>query len=75
MSAGKEARSPDDHLDDGDLQQRVRERARELLDEGKATARDLGARIRGPMRERPLTALVVAGSIGLLVGMLLGRKR
>ena len=78
MTARNAARSHHDpraDQDDGDLQQRIRDRARELLDEGKASARDLGTRVRGQLRERPLTSLVVAGSFGLLVGLLLGRKR
>lgn len=66
MSASNHARSRDATL---------RARSRELLDEGKARARKLGLRVRGQMRDRPVTSLVVAGSMGLLVGLMLGRKR
>jgi ElaB/YqjD/DUF883 family membrane-anchored ribosome-binding protein len=58
-----------------DLKQRIQDRARELVDHGKDAMQDMRANMRGQVRDRPMTSLVVAGSFGLLLGLLLGRKR
>jgi ElaB/YqjD/DUF883 family membrane-anchored ribosome-binding protein len=76
MSATNETRSLGADLDgDADaLQQRIQDRARELVEDGKEAMENLGTKVRGQVRDRPLTSLVVAGSIGLLIGLLVGRK-
>jgi ElaB/YqjD/DUF883 family membrane-anchored ribosome-binding protein len=52
----------------------LRERAGELVEEGKRKARavkdDVGLRV----SERPFTALLVAGGVGLLIGLMMRRK-
>jgi ElaB/YqjD/DUF883 family membrane-anchored ribosome-binding protein len=79
MSATNEARAHDDGLDGSEIsadsiKQRLKERADELIDDGRAAVGNAGSKMRGQVRERPLTSLVVAGSVGLLVGLLIGRK-
>jgi ElaB/YqjD/DUF883 family membrane-anchored ribosome-binding protein len=77
MSASNEARSLGEDLagDASEMKQRIQDHARELADDGKEVLQDLRNKMRGQVRDRPLTTLVVAGSIGLLLGLLLGRKR
>jgi ElaB/YqjD/DUF883 family membrane-anchored ribosome-binding protein len=77
MTASNDARSLGDELagDASEMKQRIQDRARELADHGKEAVREMGAKVRGQVRDRPLTSLVVAGGIGLLLGLLLGRKR
>jgi ElaB/YqjD/DUF883 family membrane-anchored ribosome-binding protein len=76
MNAKNEARSLGEDLggDAAAMQQHIQDRARELVDEGKEAMENLGTKVRGQVRDRPLTSLVVAGSIGLLIGLLVGRK-
>lgn len=69
-----ETRDPVAH-DGAGLKQRIRNRAHELVEDGQVAAANLGAKVRGQVRDRPLTALVVAGGIGLLLGLLVSRKR
>jgi ElaB/YqjD/DUF883 family membrane-anchored ribosome-binding protein len=76
MSAKNEARSLGEDLD-GDaatMQQHIQDRARALVEDGKEALENVGTKVRGQVRERPLTSLVVAGGIGLLIGLLVGRK-
>ena len=56
------------------LKQRIRDRAEAIVDEGKEAVEHLGTKMRGQVRERPLASLVVAGGVGLLLGMLIARK-
>jgi ElaB/YqjD/DUF883 family membrane-anchored ribosome-binding protein len=78
MTAINEARPLGDELaEDGatDLKHRIQDRARALVNHGKDAVQDMGANMRGQVRDRPMMSLIVAGSFGLLLGMLLGRKR
>jgi ElaB/YqjD/DUF883 family membrane-anchored ribosome-binding protein len=76
MNAKNEPRALGEDLD-GDaaaLQQQIQDRARELVEDGREALENVGTKVRGQVRERPLTSLIVAGSIGLLIGLLVGRK-
>jgi len=76
MTTKNEARALAEDID-GDvanLQQQIQDRARELVEDGKEALENVGTKVRGRVRDRPLTSLVVAGSIGLLIGLLVGRK-
>jgi len=53
----------------------TKETTKGLLRRGRRAAHDAGERVSGKVRERPLTSLAVAGGIGLLLGILLGRRR
>jgi len=77
MTATNETRSHAKDVDGDvdDMQQRIKDRATELVRDGKDAIEGLGTKVRGQLRERPVASLVVAGSIGLLIGMLIGRKR
>jgi ElaB/YqjD/DUF883 family membrane-anchored ribosome-binding protein len=75
MSATNEARAHanvDGDIDD--MQQRIKDRAAELVQDGREAIAGLGTKVRGQVRDRPVASLVVAGSIGLLIGLLIGRK-
>ena len=52
----------------------VREKAGELVERGKEAAVDAGEKLGDRVRERPLTSVAVAAGVGLLVGLLLGRR-
>lgn len=79
MTATNDARSlgtnlePDTLVGAG-LKQRIRDRAETLVDDGKEAVEELGTKMRDQVHERPLTSLVVAGGIGLLLGLLIVRK-
>ncbi len=86
MSATNQARSYgrklDGDVDDaGDIEggdgikQRIKDRAEELVADGREAIENAGSKVRGQVRDRPLTSLAVAGGIGLLIGMLIARKR
>ena len=83
MTANSETHARDerlDGLDGGDataagLKQRLKERADELIDDGREALGNVGGKVSDQVRERPLTSLVVAGSVGLLLGLLIARKR
>jgi ElaB/YqjD/DUF883 family membrane-anchored ribosome-binding protein len=77
MSATNEARAhaKDVAGDVDDMQHRIKDRATELVQDGKDAIQGLGTKVRSQFRDRPVASLVVAGSIGLLIGLLIGRKR
>jgi len=52
----------------------VRVRTEETLRAARARLEDTGRRLDGQVREHPWTAVGVAAGIGLIVGVLLGRK-
>jgi len=58
-----------------DMKQRLKDRADELVEQGQEAVENLGNKVRGQVNARPLTSLVVAGGIGLLLGLLIARRR
>ena len=68
--------SLDVDTDAGDgLKQRIKDRAEALVEGGRDALENLGTQARGQVRDRPLTSLAVAGGIGLLLGVLIARRR
>lgn len=57
------------------LKHNLRERTEKAVEDGQEALENLGSKFRGQVRERPMTALVVASGIGLLLGLLIARKR
>jgi len=52
----------------------VSDKAGEFVQRGKEAAVDAGERMTDCVRERPLTSVAVAAGVGLLVGLMLGRR-
>ena len=55
--------------------ERVREKAGEMMDRGRESVERVRESVSDRVRERPLTSVLVAGGIGLLLGMLVARRR
>jgi ElaB/YqjD/DUF883 family membrane-anchored ribosome-binding protein len=55
--------------------ERVREAAGDLVDRGREKADEMRESVSERVRERPLTSLLIAGGIGLLLGMYAARRR
>jgi ElaB/YqjD/DUF883 family membrane-anchored ribosome-binding protein len=53
----------------------VREKAGEVVEKGRRKAREAREGMAERIRERPLTSLAIAGSVGLLIGLLARRRR
>lgn len=60
--------------DHSELKQRFTERASKIVEHGEEALENVGTRVRGQVVERPLTSIAVASGVGLLVGLLIGRK-
>ncbi len=58
-----------------DFGQRIRDGAHEALENGQEALEHLGSTVRGQVRDRPLAALMIAGGVGLLLGILIDRRR
>jgi len=58
-----------------DLVDRGRAAASDMVDRGRESVDHARERLSDRVRERPLTSVLVAGGIGLLVGMLIARRR
>lgn len=63
----------DDHADG--IKQRIKDGAKELLADGEEAMENLGSTVRDQVCNRPLTSIVVASGIGLLLGVLVSRRR
>lgn len=46
----------------------------QVVDSGKAHAREWTSNLQGGVRERPVQSLLIAASVGIFVGWLLGRR-
>ena len=80
MSTTHDPRTLGSKLDNGasvgdDLKARIRQGADNFVEDSRETLENLRGKLRGQVRERPMTSLVVAGGIGLLLGLLIARKR
>ena len=53
----------------------VIDRADEVVEKGKAKARELRESVSDSLREDPLKAMLIAGGVGLLIGLYFGRQR
>ena len=47
---------------------------KELLANGQEAIESFGCKVRDQVSDRPMTSVMVASGIGLLIGLLLGRK-
>jgi len=54
---------------------RVREAAGEMVDRGRESVERVRENVSDRVRERPLTSVLIAGGIGMLLGMLAARRR
>lgn len=52
----------------------VRDAASDCMEQGRARAHDLSRSIENQIREQPLRSVLIAGGIGLLLGVLLIRR-
>jgi len=80
MSSSQDARHAGRRIDPDvetatNIKERIKERAEELVEQGQEAVENLGERVRGQVTARPLASLLAAGGIGLLLGMLIARKR
>ena len=55
--------------------ERVREAAGEMVDRGRESVERVRENVSDRVRERPLTSVLIAGGIGVLLGMLVARRR
>jgi ElaB/YqjD/DUF883 family membrane-anchored ribosome-binding protein len=55
--------------------ERVREAAGEMVDRGRESVERVRENVSDRVRERPLTSVLIAGGIGVLLGMLAARRR
>jgi len=53
----------------------LRERAGEIVERGKSKAIELKDGVADRVSERPMAAILVAAGVGLLVGIMVGRRR
>jgi len=58
-----------------DMKERVRERAEEIVEDAREAIDNFRESLREKVSARPVTSLLVAGGIGLLVGLLIARRR
>ncbi len=77
MTTQTDSRHIKDNLADkaDDMKQRVKDRAEELIADGKETVNNMGGRLRDRVQEKPVAALVIAAGVGLLLGLLIARKK
>lgn len=52
----------------------LRESTNECLEQGRAKAQELAAVLEAQIRAQPLTAVLVAGGVGLLLGVMWSRR-
>lgn len=50
------------------------ENGKELLANGQEAIEDFGCKVRDQISDRPMTSVAVASGIGILIGLILGRK-
>jgi ElaB/YqjD/DUF883 family membrane-anchored ribosome-binding protein len=53
----------------------VSEKAGELVERGKEAATDAKDRLAEKVSEKPLASLAIAAGVGVLVGLMIGRRR
>jgi ElaB/YqjD/DUF883 family membrane-anchored ribosome-binding protein len=58
----------------GERIEKVRARAEESLRVARARMRDAGTQLDEQVRENPWTAIAIAAGVGLVLGVILGRK-
>lgn len=58
-----------------ELVPRVRERLEEIVETGRQRVRDISHVVQDDIRRKPVQSFLVAAGAGVLVGLLIGRRR
>lgn len=69
-SAGRRLDSATDNM-----KERIKHGAQELVAHGEAALDSMGTKVRGQVCDRPLTSVLVASGIGLLLGLLISNRK
>jgi ElaB/YqjD/DUF883 family membrane-anchored ribosome-binding protein len=57
-----------------DMKQRIKNRADEVVESGREYLHEAEDRLKTQVQERPVTTLLAAAGIGLLIGLILARR-